>query len=68
MKTYLAEKSQLDAQNQTLSAQNQTLTQINAKIAPKNLASVTVGLLDFNLDDVNIESGGLDSINRRITT
>lgn len=61
MKTYLAEKSQLDAQNQTL-------TQINAKIASKDLTSITAGILDFNNDDITITSGGLDSIKRRITT
>ena len=61
MKTYLAEKSQLDAQNQTL-------TQINAKIAPKNLANVKAAVLDFIHDTVVITSGGLDSVNRRITT
>ena len=61
MKTYLAEKSQLDAQNQTL-------TQINTKIAPKDLTNVTAAILDFNNDDITITSGGLDSIKRRITT
>jgi len=61
VKTYLAEKSQLDAQNQTL-------TQINAKIASKDLTSITAGILDFNNDDITITSGGLDSIKRRITT
>lgn len=61
MKTYLAEKSQLDAQNQTL-------TQINTKITPKDLTSVTAAILDFNNDDITITSGGLDSIKRRITT
>lgn len=61
MKTYLAEKSQLDAQNQTL-------TQINTKIAPKDLTSITAAILDFNNDDIKITSGGLDSIRRRITT
>lgn len=61
MKTYLAEKSQLDAQNQTL-------TQINTKIAAKDLTSITAAILDFNNDDITITSGGLDSIRRRITT
>ena len=60
-KIYLAEKSQLDTQNQTL-------TQINAKITPKDLTTVNVAVLDFLYDDVTITSGGLDSVNRRITT
>ena len=60
-KIYLAEKSQLDTQNQTL-------TQINAKITPKDLATVNAAVLDFLYDDVTITSGGLDSVNRRITT
>lgn len=57
----LAEKQQLDAQNQTLQ-------EINAKIAPNNLENVVVGILDFNNDPITINSGGLDSIKRRITT
>ena len=60
-KVYLAEKAQLDEQNQVL-------MQINAKIAPKNLTNVNVALLDFIRDTVVITSGGLDSVNRRITT
>ena len=60
-KTYLATKAQLDTQNQTL-------TQIDAKIAPKNLANVNAAVLDFIHDTVVITSGGLDSVNRRITT
>lgn len=60
-KIYLAEKSQLDTQNQTL-------TQINAKITPKDLTTVNAAVLDFLYDDVTITSGGLDSVNRRITT
>ena len=60
MKKYLAEKSQLDAQNQTL-------TQINAKIAPKNLSNVNAAVMDFIRDNIVIISGGLDSVNRRIT-
>lgn len=53
-KIYLAEKSQLDT--------------INAKITPKDLATVNVYVCDFVEDDVTITSGGLDSVNRRITT
>lgn len=57
----LAEKQQLDAQNQTLQ-------QINAKIEPINLESVVVGILDFENDDITITSGGYDELRRRITT
>ena len=61
MKTYLAEKAQLDAQNQTLQ-------QINTKIEPIDLTSVETAILDFVNDPITITSGGLDSYNRRITT
>ena len=57
----LAEKGQLDTQNQMLA-------QINAKIAPKDLTTVNAAVLDFLYDDITITSGGLDSVNRRITT
>ena len=57
----LAEKQQLDEQNQTLQ-------QINAKIEPIDLASVETAILDFVNDPITITSGGLDSYNRRITT
>lgn len=57
----LAEKQQLDAQNQTLQ-------QINAKIEPINLESIVVGILDFENDDITITSGGYDELRRRITT
>lgn len=57
----LAEKQQLDAQNQTLQ-------QINAKIEPENLESVRDGILDFVNDDITIVSGGLNSVERIITT
>ena len=60
-KTYLATKAQLDLNNQMLS-------EINAKILPKDLSSVIVRALDFVNGDITITSGGLDSINRRITT
>ena len=61
MKTYLAEKAQLDAQNTTLS-------EINAKIEPINLESIVVGIFDFENDDITITSGGYDELRRRITT
>ena len=61
MKTYLAEKQQLDSQNLILS-------QINSKIAEINLSSIDFGIVDFVYDDITITSGGLDSIERRITT
>ena len=61
MKTYLAEKQQLDAQNVTLG-------QINAKIAQKDLSSIDAAVLDFICDTIVISSGGLDSSLRRITT
>lgn len=57
----LAEKQQLDAQNQTLQ-------QINAKIEPINLESIVVGILDFENDDITITSGGYDELRRIITT
>lgn len=57
----LAEKQQLDAQNQTLQ-------QINAKIEPINLESIVVGVLDFENDDITITSGGYDELRRIITT
>jgi hypothetical protein len=61
MKTYLAEKQQLDSQNQILS-------EINSKIEEINLSSIDFGIVDFVYDDITITSGGLDSIERRITT
>lgn len=61
MKTYLAEKQQLDSQNQILS-------QINSKITEINLSNIDFGIVDFVYDDITITSGGLDSIERRITT
>lgn len=57
----LAEKQQLDTQNQTLQ-------QINAKIEPINLESIVVGILDFENDDITITSGGYDELRRIITT
>ena len=60
-KITLAEKSQLDVQNQTLQ-------QINAKIVPIDLSKVVVGVLDFVHDDITITSGGLEQYQRRITT
>jgi hypothetical protein len=60
-KITLAEKSQLDVQNQTLQ-------QINAKIVPIDLSKVVVGVLDFVHDDITITSGGLEQHQRRITT
>lgn len=60
-KITLAEKSQLDVQNQTLQ-------QINAKIVPIDLSKVYVGVLDFVHDDITITSGGLEQYQRRITT
>lgn len=61
MKTYLAEKAQLDAQNVILE-------EINEKIEPENLEAVRDGILDFVNDDITIISGGLNSIKRIITT
>lgn len=61
MKTYLAEKAQLDAQNETLS-------EISSKIEPINLESIVVGILDFENDDITITSGGYDELRRIITT
>lgn len=61
MKTYLAEKAQLDAQNVILE-------EINEKIEPENLEAVRDGILDFVNDDITIVSGGLNSIERIITT
>ena len=57
----LAEKQQLDTQNQMLQ-------QIDAKITPMNLESVVAGILDFENDDITITSGGYDEIHRLITT
>ena len=56
------------AEKQQLDAQNQMLAEINAKIMPKDLSSVIVSALDFVNGNITITSGGLDSINRRITT
>lgn len=61
MKTYLAEKAQLDAQNETLS-------EISSKIEPINLESIVVGILNFENDDITITSGGYDELHRIITT
>lgn len=61
MKTYLAEKAQLDDQNAILE-------EISNKIEPENLESVRDGMLDFVNDDITIVSGGLNSVERIITT
>ena len=61
MKIYLAEKKQLDEQNQTLA-------EINAKLAENDLTNIVEGVLDFVNDPITIEQGALDSITRRITT
>lgn len=60
-KINIAEKTQLDEQNNILQ-------EISNKIAPIDLESIHVGVLDFENDDVIITSGGLDSVKRRITT
>lgn len=60
-KINVAEKAQLDKQNDILQ-------EISNKIAPVDLESIHVGILDFENDDVTITSGGLDSVRRRITT
>lgn len=57
----LAEKQQLDAQNAILEG-------ISEKIDPENLESVRDGILDFVNDDITIVSGGLNSVERIITT
>ena len=57
----LAEKQQLDAQNAILE-------EISDKIEPENLESVRDGILDFVNDDITIVSGGLNSVERIITT
>ena len=67
-KTYLAEKEQLDAQNQTLTAISVDISEINVKIAPLNLENVIASILDFENDDITIISGGYDGISRIITT
>ena len=61
MKIYLAEKAQLDAQNAVLQ-------EINSKIEAVTLSSVNVSLVDFLHDQIEITSGGLDELNRIITT
>ena len=58
-KIYLAEKSQLDAQNQILN-------EINTKIEPLQLSNVNVFVADFINDPLYIISGSLDTSNRRI--
>ena len=60
-KIYLAEKAQLDAQNATLE-------EINSKIEAVTLSSVNVSPVDFLHDQIEITSGGLDELNRIITT
>lgn len=58
----LAEKQQLDTQNQMLQ-------QINAKLLPTDfLAAVETAVADFAHDPIVITSGGFDQYNRRITT
>lgn len=61
MKTYLAEKAQLDAQNAVLE-------EINGKIEAVTLSDVNVSPVDFLHDQIEITSGGLDELNRIITT
>lgn len=61
MKTYLAEKTQLDAQNAVLE-------EINSKIEAVTLSDVNVSPVDFLHDQIEITSGGLDELNRIITT
>lgn len=41
---------------------------LDEKIQPVSLNQVGAGVVDFLHDDVNIISGGLDSVERRITT
>ena len=61
MKIYLAEKTQLDAQNAVLQ-------EINSKIEAVTLSDVNVSPVDFLHDQIEITSGGLDELNRIITT
>ncbi len=61
MKTYVATKAE-----QTV--QTVKLNEIDAKITPMNLESVVAGILGFNIDDITITSGGIDSLRKRITT
>lgn len=61
MKTYLAEKQQLDTQNQILS-------EMNSKLVKPDLSSVHFGVMDFIYDEITIIYGGLESLERRITT
>lgn len=60
-KTFLATQEQVD----TIATQ---ITSINGKITPIDLSSVYFGVMDFLYDELVIISGGLESIERRITT
>ena len=64
----LAEKVQLDSQNTLLGNYNNQLENLTQRITPKDLTTVNAAVLDFLYDDVTITSGGLDSVQRRITT
>lgn len=44
------------------------LNEINDKLQPESLESIKVNILDFVNDDITIISGGLNSIERIITT
>lgn len=59
-KAYIATKGQVD-NVQT------TVNEINTKVTPFSLNQVSNGVVDFINDDITIISGGLDSIERRIT-
>lgn len=54
------------------SEQSQTIINkvdaLDAKITPEGLNAVDFGIVDFVNDPIIITTGGLDQVNRRITT
>lgn len=61
IKNYLPTKEQVQV------VQN-TVDEINSKVEGVSLNNVGVAVLDFVNDGINIISGGLESLSRRITT
>lgn len=60
-KSYLSTQAQVQAVINKVDA-------IDVKISPVSLSDVIIGVMDFVNDDITITSGGLDELNRKITT
>lgn len=60
-KSYLSTQAQVQAVINKVDA-------IDVKISPVSLSAVIIGVMDFVNDNITITSGGLDELNRKITT